>query len=118
MSLFERQLKKCGQVVKIEDRDERIINGKAAEIFSNERERRALIKTVRGVTVFDSTNTERVATHKLCMLWEPGIGAEQWVELKGKRLKILTAENCCEHDRRLILMCTERGEVSKVVNRA
>ncbi len=119
MSLFTRQLAKCGKDITLEDRNESIINGRTSEVFTplTPPDDRALVKTLRGVTVFDSTNTERVATHRLCLVYRDDVGAEQWVTLKGKRLKILTAENCAECDKKLILMCTERGEDS-AVNRA
>lgn len=118
MSLLARNLSKYGKAVVFEDRDEKIINGQSSEVFSNARNDTAIIKTLRGKSVFDSTNTERVATHELRLAYRSDIGAEQWVKRKGttKRLKILTAENCCEDDVVLILMCTERGEDSKIVN--
>ena len=120
MTLFTRSLKKCGKDVTFEDRNERIINGQSSEVFNNARNDRAVIKTLEGVTVFDGTNTERIATHKLSLVFRSDIGAEQWVRRKGstKRLKILTAENCNENSEVLKLMCTDRGEDSKVVNQA
>jgi hypothetical protein len=120
MSLFARNLMKYGKDVTFEDRNEKIINGQASEVFDNPRADRAIIKTLRGVSVFDSTNIERVATHEMRLNWRADIGAEQWVKRDGvtKRIKILTAENCCENDAVLVLMCTERGEDSQVVNQA
>lgn len=120
MSLFARSLKKCGKDIIFEDRNERILNGQASEVFDNPREDRATIKTLQGVTVFDGTNIERIATHEMRLAFRDDIGAEQWVRQKGttKRLKILTAENCNENGRVLKLMCTERGEDSQVVNQA
>jgi head-tail adaptor len=120
MSLFARNLAKYGKDVVFEDRDEKIINGQSSEVFSNVRDDRAIVKTLRGISVFDSTNTERVATHEMRLNYRDDIGAEQWVKRDGavKRLKILTAENCCENDTVLVLMCTERGDDSKVVNSA
>lgn len=120
MSLFARNLAKYGKPVTFEDRDEKIINGQSSEVFSNVRNDKAIIKTLRGKKVFDSTNTERVATHEMRLNYRDDIGAEQWVKRTGttKRIKILTAENCCENDDVLVLMCTERGEDSKVVNQA
>lgn len=118
MSLFQRNLNRYGKPVVFEDRDEKIINNKTQEVFSNPRPDTALVKTLRGVTVFDSTNTERVATHRLRLAWRADVGAEQWVLFKGKRIKILTAENCCEDDTLLELMCTERGDDSRVINSA
>lgn len=120
MSLFARNLNKYGTDVTFEDRNEVIINGQSSEVFDNVRNDRALIKTLSGVKVFDGTNTERVATHEMRLVYRADVGAEQWVRKTGttKRLKILTAENCCENDEVLILVCTERGEDSKVVNQA
>lgn len=120
MSLFARNLNKYGKDVTFEDRNEKILNGQSSEVFDNVRNDRAIIKTLRGKSVFDSTNTERVATHEMRLNWRADVGAEQWVRRTGttKRLKILTAENCCANDEILILMCTERGDASKVVNSA
>jgi len=130
MSLFTRQLAKRGKPVVLEDRNHRTINGATSEVFTELPKSAArpdqedpfndvaLVCTLRGVKVFDSTNTETVATHEFRLNWRDDVGAEQWVTLKGKRLRILTAENCCEDDKVLILMCTERGEDAQVVNRA
>ena len=116
MTLFLRNLNKCGQNVTLEDRDERIINGLSTEVFTNPVVVLATIKTLEGVSVFDDTNTERVATHKLRIAFLAGVTAEQWVTFGTTRIKILTVENCFEKDEVLILMCTERGEDSQVVN--
>ena len=119
MSLFLRNLAKYGKDVIIEDRDVKIINGKPVEVFSNPTPTlKAIMKTLTGVTVFDSTNTERVATHRLSMIFRAEVTAEKWVKFGTKRIKILNVEDCCEDERVMILMCTERGEDSKVVNQA
>jgi len=118
MSLLAYSINKCGQDVTFEDRNTAILNGQTQEVFDNPRVRKVIIKTVSGVSVFDKTNTERVVTHKITMPFETGIGSEQWVKLSTTRLKIILAENCAEQDKVLILMCTERGEDSKVVNSA
>ena len=118
MSLFAHNLKKCGKAIILESRVSRIINGQAQEVFSTIGADRAIIKTVNGVSVFDSTNTERVATHKLILAYRSDITSEDWVLFGTKRIKILTTENCAEQDQKLILMCTERGEDSKVANEA
>ena len=116
MSLLAHSLKKCGQDVIIQDRNSKIINGQASEVFDNPRPVRAIVKTISGVSVFDDTNTERVVTHKLVIAYIADVTAENWVKLGNKRIKILTVENCAEKNIQLILMCTERGEDSKVVN--
>ena len=116
MSLFTRNLAKCGKSITIEDRDMDIINGLPVEVFSNPVIATALIKTVSGISVFDNTNTDTIVTHKICLAYIAGVGAEQWINFNSKRIRIITAENCCEDDKKLILMCTERGLDSKVVN--
>jgi len=116
MSLLQYSINKCGKNVTFEDRNMEIINGVSKEVFDNPRVRKVIVKTLNGVSVFDETNTERVATHRITMPFESGIGSEQWIKLGTKRLKILPVENCAENDTGLILMCTERGEDSKVVN--
>ena len=120
MTLFARNLAKCGKAVFFEDRDERIINGASVETFSNAREDRAIIRTLKGIKVFDSTNTERVATHRLSLNYRADVGAEQWVRVGASpvRLRVLSAENCGDNDTRLILMCTSRGDGAIAVNTA
>ena len=119
MSLFDRNLAKYGKDVIIEDRDQKIINGLPQEVFSNPTSTlKAIMKTLTGVTVFDSTNTERVVTHRLSMFFRADTTAERWVKFGTKRIKILNVEDCCEDERVMILMCTERGEDSQVVNQA
>jgi head-tail adaptor len=122
VSLLARNLIKYGKNVTFESRDMRVINGQASEVFVSigADPDRAIICTVDGVTVFDGTNVERVVTHKVTLAYRADVTAEVWVRRAGttKRLKILTVENCNESYTTLILMCTERGEDSKVVNQA
>lgn len=118
MSLFQRNLNKCGKDIDLVDRNMSIFNGNPVENFTNPVPVKALVKTLNGVTVFDDTNTERVATHKFCIAFIDGVTSEKWIIFKGKNINILTVENCCENDEKLILMCTERGLDSKVVNEA
>lgn len=118
MSLFKRNLKKCGKPINLVDRNMSIFNGLPAENFSNPVPVTALVKTLNGVTVFDNTNTERVATHQFCIEFIEDVTSEKWINFKGKNIKVLTVENCCENDEKLILMCTERGLDSEVVNQA
>ena len=116
MSLLAYNLKKCGKAITFQTRDVKLKNGQAQEVFADVDTDTAIIKTISGVSVFDDTNTEVVATHKLTLAYRADITAENWVLFGTKRIKILTVENCAEQDKALILMCTERGEDSKVVN--
>jgi len=116
MSLFLSNLAKCGLLFDIEDRDVKIINGLPTEVFSNPIPTTGIVKTVSGLSVFDDTNTEVQATHKICIVYDASVTSEKWILLNAKRLRILTVENCCEQNEKSILMCTERGTVSKIVN--
>lgn len=117
--LFSRNLVRCGRSIDVENRTTKFINGQPTLIFTAFLSSiNAIIKTVRGVSVFDDTNTARVATHEICLAYFPGVTAEMWVKLGTRRIKILTVENCCEKNEVLRLMCTERGEDSQVVNQA
>lgn len=116
MSLFIRNLKKYGKDITIQTRDNVIKNGLPDMKFIPFADVRALISTVKGVTVFDDTNIERVATHKICIQFIAGVTSEKWILFGSKRIKILTVENVCEANEKLVLMCTERGDDSKVVN--
>lgn len=118
MSLFTRNLAKYGQDATLQTRTTRIKNGLPVATFADVAPIRAIIKTVTGVSVFDDTNTERVVTHKLCIAYRSGVTAENWILFGSKRVKILTVENVCEANTQLILMCTERGDDSRVVNEA
>ena len=118
MSLFLRALARCGKAVTIEDRNARLNNGVVSEVFSNPINVTAIVRTVSGVSVFDDTNTETVATHKIRIVFNSAITSEKWIKLGSKRIRIITVENCEEKDEVMILMCTERGLDSKVVNDA
>jgi len=118
MSLLAHTLSKCGQNVTVESRNMTIVNGKASEIFSDPLLIQAAVKTVSGVTAFDSTNTETVITHRLCVVYNAAITAEKWIKLNTKRIRIVSVENCCEEDETMILLCTERGKEDSVVNQA
>lgn len=118
MSLLAHTLSRCGQNVTVESRNMTIINGKASEIFSDPLPIRAAVKTVSGITAFDSTNTETVVTHRLCVVYNAAITAEKWIRLNTKRIRIISVENCCEQNETMILLCTERGSDGSIVNQA
>ncbi len=117
-SMFARNLAKYGKDIVFEDRNLEPVNGEATMVFSNPREDRAIIKTLRGKKVFDQVNLERVATHEMRLNWRDDITSQQWVRLGNRRIRILTVENCCENDEVLVLVCTERGDGGRIANSA
>lgn len=117
-ALFQRNLAKCGKDILIQSRDiapPDFDSPDFDETFSAGDPVRAIIKTLRGKTFFDGVSTDQLITHEFCIEYRPGITAEVWVEYDGRRFDVLQVENCCEANKRLILMCSERGigEASK-----
>lgn len=74
------------------------------------------LKTVNGVTVFDSTNIERVVSHEVIMRYQSGITAEKWFLIDGLRYDILKVENVNERNEWIRCKCTQRGTSSSAVN--
>lgn len=121
MSLFTRNVARCGMDIDIESRSLTVINTVQTMAFEVVETPRAIVKTIRGVKQFDGVNTEDRPTHEICVPFSSvpsGITAENWVKLKGRRLRILNVENCCEKDEVFILTCTERGDEVKSANSA
>lgn len=127
MSLLLYNLRKCGQMVVIEDRNIQIVNGRATEVFSNPRSVLGAIRTLRrnnqitlGYPIFDGTNTERFPTHSVCIEYIAGITSEMWIRKASStdRWKILASENCCETDETIVLLVTARGDGDDAVNQA
>lgn len=119
LALFKRNLAKCGQLITLQNRDIQAPEFGTPdfdEAFSGDTEVQAIIQTDRGKVLFDGVSTDNPITHKICIEYLPGVTAETWVLLKGRRLDILDVENCGEQDLCLILRCTERGtgEAAKV----
>jgi len=74
------------------------------------------IKTVRGVTVFDQTNVERVVSHEIIMRYREDVTAQNWLLVDGARYDILQVENVNERSQWLVLQCNKRGTDSNSVN--
>lgn len=118
MSLFDRNLARCGKNILLQSRNIRPpVAGSADfdETFSAGDAVKAIIRTVRGKTFFDGVNIERLITHEMCIKYRPGVSSVTWVEYDGRRFDVLRVENCCENNETLILTCSERGtgEASK-----
>lgn len=79
------------------------------EDFQEECTISAAIETKAGETVFDSSNTERVVTHRFYVRFEPDITAETWINFDSNLYDILTVENLDQRSEFLLLRCTLRG---------
>jgi SPP1 family predicted phage head-tail adaptor len=84
--------------------------------FDNHSTPWAMIKTLNGIIVFDSTNQERTASHQIIIRYDANITAEYWVEYNSNNLDILTTENINEESQFLKLICGERGVKTLGVN--
>lgn len=196
MSLFARNVARCGMDIDILCRRMEPVNGNLKAVFYDEIPIRSIVKTKGGIKGFDSVNTDDHATHEICVPAVRGvpieslinvgalvsattanphslragdiitvtgaipseynvvdavvtitspteftysvavapteiqtgspvasyfigpINSERWVRLKGRLLKILNVENCCEKDEVFILSCTERGSEVRDANAA
>jgi SPP1 family predicted phage head-tail adaptor len=112
VSLFKRQLAKCGKTITLQNRD--IVaplfgDTNFEEQFSGDQDVQAIIKTVSGKTHFDGVSTETNITHEIRIEYVAGVTAETWILFNSRRIDILAVENCCEENRILILTCSERG---------
>jgi len=76
----------------------------------------SMIETVQGVTVFDTSNTEIVITHKFYVRYDPAVTSETWVEFDDRKFDIVTVTNLDERKDYLLLMCRERGDKDQPVN--
>ena len=78
----------------------------------------AALKSIRGNQFFDETNTLREATHEWSMRWIPGVDLNKWIQFDGNWYKILDVDDDEQRRLTLIMRCTLRGPVTKIVNEA
>jgi hypothetical protein len=117
-SLFKRNLAKCGKTITLQNRSiapPKFGTPDFDETFSDDLDVQAIVKTIRGKTFFDGVSTERLITHEMCIQYEDGVTdsdtvtSETWILFKGRRMDVLSVENCCEDDKVLILTCSDNG---------
>jgi len=76
----------------------------------------ALIETVSGKSIFDSTNIERTLTHNIYIRFITGLTAENWIVLKGQRVDIIEVEDYENRSEFMVLKCNDRGDISNPAN--
>lgn len=118
LALFKRNLAKRGKDIILKDRSVGVTGVDLDESFDNPDVVKALIKTVRGTTIFDGSNVEKEVTHEIRIEFIATVTAETWIEFNGRNIDILDVVNCCENDEILILRCNERGIDTLSVNHA
>lgn len=69
----------------------------------------AMIKSVRGETAFDKTNTERVITDNFYIRFRSDVSAETWVEFQNDKYDIVDTEDLDKRHEFMLLKCTKRG---------
>lgn len=70
---------------------------------------KAAVKTVRGETIFDGSNTERVVTHKFWIRFRSNITFETWIEMDNIKFDVLDVENLDERNEWLAIRASKRG---------
>ncbi len=72
---------------------------------------RAMIKTVRGVTLFDGVNTDRVVSHIITIDYKSNsvISVENYARIGQTELVIIDVENINEDNKYLRLRCALKG---------
>ncbi|MGD9276246.1 MAG: phage head closure protein [Candidatus Pacearchaeota archaeon] len=94
------------------------------ESFTVEKEVWALVESVTGKTIFDSTNTEQVVTHNVYIRYLVNITPEKWLKFLAINgtddvyLNILRVENLDEGNKFYKMTCNLRGTVDLQVNEA
>ena len=75
------------------------------------------ITTLRGVTIFDSSNIETVVTHEFAGRFDPLITENIFIQHNDKYYRVVTVEDYEDRHEYSILLCTERGPIVDGVNR-
>ncbi len=83
------------------------------ETFSTAATVLAMVNTVSGKTFFDGVNTDINITHQIGIRFDATVTAETWIELNGNRIDILDVDNLEERGEWLILICVDRGLITK-----
>ncbi len=86
------------------------------EVFTALKTVWAMVETVSGKTMFDSSNVERIVTHNFYIRFISGVTSESWVKYKDQYFDILNVENLNEEDTFYKLVCAIRGDTTKPVN--
>ncbi len=73
----------------------------------------SMINTIHGKTWFDGVSTEERVTHEIGIEFDPGVTSENWVEFEGQRLDILEINPLDERKEFMLLICTNRGLITK-----
>lgn len=87
-----------------------------AETFTSPKLAYAMIETVAGETIFDSTNTEKVITHNFYIRYIPDLSFEGWVLFRGRYYDIVNVEDLNEEERFTLIRANVRGPSSLDVN--
>jgi len=79
------------------------------ELFNDEVIIKVAVRTVRGVKIFDSTNTEVDVTHEFTARFRAGLTYQNWIKIDGLKYRILAVTNLNEENRLHVILATLRG---------
>lgn len=74
------------------------------------------VRTLRGVTLFDSSNNEKVITHEFAGRFSELITENMFIEYRGIYYKVVLIEDFEESEAFTVCLCTERGNKDREVN--
>ena len=78
----------------------------------------AYVETINGASIFDGTNTERIATHKFYIRWMNGVTFQDWIKYQGILYDLIKAEDDGEEHKFYTLWANVRGTDSLPINYA
>ena len=76
------------------------------------------VTTLRGVTIFDSSNVEQVVTHEFAGRYDERITENMFIEHEGQYYRVVTVEDYEDRHEYSVLLCTLRGPLTDKVNEA
>lgn len=79
----------------------------------------ARVRTLSGKTIFDGVSSRDVeVTHEVGIRYDPCVTSETWVRLGDRRLDVVRVEDLEERHEWMLLLCVDRGLVSKEASKA
>jgi hypothetical protein len=120
LSLFKRNLERCGQTITVQKRsldESGFDSAQPVESFCDIDSPEAIVKTIESVRggnkLFAGVQIVDDATHAFCVLYSVEIRtteqANYFILFKARRFRILAVTNIDEQDKVLVIQAVERG---------
>ena len=79
-------------------------------VFTDPKEKYAMVSTQDGVTIFDEKNIEMVVSHYFYVLFDRLITAEKWIQFQGNQFRIVKVQDFDERHQFMLLYCQQSTE--------